>query len=117
MTILVMRQSMQHSLTSGHRTNVAGFGVSSPVDELLTMIPSTHSIYKISIHANPVFMCDVIMSGLLVSFYGSQIFCLHGGLSPSIESLDQIRQLDRVQEVSFYYDPSAAASCVYSSYV
>lgn len=29
-----------------------------------------------------------------------QIFCLHGGLSPSIETLDHIRALDRVQEVS-----------------
>ena len=28
-----------------------------------------------------------------------QIFCLHGGLSPSIETLDNIRQLDRFQEV------------------
>lgn len=28
-----------------------------------------------------------------------QIFCLHGGLSPSIDTLDYIRQLDRVQEV------------------
>lgn len=30
----------------------------------------------------------------------AQIFCLHGGLSPSIETLDHIRALDRVQEVS-----------------
>ena len=29
----------------------------------------------------------------------SKIFCLHGGLSPSLDSLDQIKQLDRVQEV------------------
>jgi serine/threonine-protein phosphatase 2A catalytic subunit len=29
----------------------------------------------------------------------SQIFCLHGGLSPSIDTLDQARALDRVQEV------------------
>ena len=29
----------------------------------------------------------------------SEIFCLHGGLSPSIETLDSIRNFDRVQEV------------------
>jgi len=28
----------------------------------------------------------------------SQIFCLHGGLSPSIDTLDHIRSLDRLQE-------------------
>lgn len=28
-----------------------------------------------------------------------QIFCLHGGLSPSIDTLDHIRALDRLQEV------------------
>ena len=28
-----------------------------------------------------------------------QIFCLHGGLSPGIETLDNINELDRVQEV------------------
>ena len=28
-----------------------------------------------------------------------QIFCLHGGLSPSMDTLDHIRALDRVQEV------------------
>ena len=27
------------------------------------------------------------------------VFCLHGGLSPSVDGLDHIRQLDRVQEV------------------
>lgn len=28
-----------------------------------------------------------------------QIFCLHGGLSPSIDTLDHIKALDRIQEV------------------
>ena len=29
-----------------------------------------------------------------------QVFCLHGGLSPTMDTLDHIRALDRVQEVS-----------------
>lgn len=35
----------------------------------------------------------------LTAVVEGQIFCLHGGLSPSIDTLDQIRQLDRKQEV------------------
>ena len=35
----------------------------------------------------------------LTALIDDQIFCLHGGLSPSIDTLDHIRQLDRVQEV------------------
>lgn len=35
----------------------------------------------------------------LTALVDSQIFCLHGGLSPSIDSLDHIRALDRLQEV------------------
>lgn len=35
----------------------------------------------------------------LTALIEDQIFCLHGGLSPSIDSLDQIRSLDRTQEV------------------
>ena len=35
----------------------------------------------------------------LTAVVESAIFCLHGGLSPSIDSLDHVRQLDRVQEV------------------
>ena len=29
----------------------------------------------------------------------NSMFCLHGGLSPSLDNLDQIRELDRKQEV------------------
>jgi serine/threonine-protein phosphatase 2A catalytic subunit len=35
----------------------------------------------------------------LTALIENQIFCLHGGLSPSIDTLDHIRQLDRFQEV------------------
>lgn len=35
----------------------------------------------------------------LTALVDNQIFCLHGGLSPSIETLDNIRMLDRFQEV------------------
>jgi len=35
----------------------------------------------------------------LTAVVEGQIFCLHGGLSPSIDTLDQIRQLDRIQEM------------------
>lgn len=35
----------------------------------------------------------------LAAIIEGQIFCLHGGLSPSLETLDLIRQLDRKQEV------------------
>ena len=35
----------------------------------------------------------------LTALVENQIFCLHGGLSPSIDTLDQINQLDRHQEV------------------
>ena len=35
----------------------------------------------------------------LTALVENQIFCLHGGLSPSIDTLDHVRSLDRIQEV------------------
>mmetsp|Transcript_10639 Transcript_10639/g.29851 ORF Transcript_10639/g.29851 Transcript_10639/m.29851 type:complete len:307 (+) Transcript_10639:191-1111(+) len=35
----------------------------------------------------------------LTALIEGKIFCLHGGLSPSIDTLDDIRSLDRIQEV------------------
>ncbi|ODQ67466.1 serine/threonine protein phosphatase PP2A catalytic subunit [Nadsonia fulvescens var. elongata DSM 6958] len=35
----------------------------------------------------------------LTALIENRIFCLHGGLSPSIDTLDQVRSLDRFQEV------------------
>jgi serine/threonine-protein phosphatase 2A catalytic subunit len=35
----------------------------------------------------------------LTALVDGKIFCLHGGLSPYIETLDQIRALDRFHEV------------------
>jgi len=35
----------------------------------------------------------------LTALIEHSIFCLHGGLSPSIDTLDHVRELDRIQEV------------------
>jgi diadenosine tetraphosphatase ApaH/serine/threonine PP2A family protein phosphatase len=35
----------------------------------------------------------------MTALVAGKIFCLHGGLSPSLDTLDQARTLDRVQEV------------------
>lgn len=42
----------------------------------------------------------------LTGLVENQIFCLHGGLSPNIENLDHIREMDRFQEV-----PHEGAMC------
>ncbi|CAJ1939980.1 unnamed protein product [Sphenostylis stenocarpa] len=39
----------------------------------------------------------------LTALIESQVFCLHGGLSPSLDTLDNIRALDRIQERSFRF--------------
>lgn len=35
----------------------------------------------------------------LSAVINNKIFCVHGGLSPSIQTIDQIRAIDRKQEV------------------
>lgn len=35
----------------------------------------------------------------LAAIIDNKIFCVHGGLSPSINTLDEIRSIDRKQEV------------------
>ena len=42
----------------------------------------------------------------LTALVENKVFCLHGGLSPSLDTLDHIRQLDRIQEV-----PHEGAMC------
>lgn len=45
--------------------------------------------------------CTEIFDYLSLSaIIDGKIFCVHGGLSPSIQTLDQIRTIDRKQEVS-----------------
>lgn len=45
--------------------------------------------------------CTEIFDYLSLSaLIDDKIFCVHGGLSPAINTLDQIRTIDRKQEVS-----------------
>lgn len=51
---------------------------------------------------------DIFLSSL-------QIFCLHGGLSPSIDTLDHIRALDRLQEVPHEVQIALNVSLIFRS--
>ena len=57
------------------------------------------------------FSIDILFNNILYF----QIFCLHGGLSPSIDTLDHIRALDRIQEVPHEVG-SRQASAVLQTY-
>jgi len=45
------------------------------------------------------YFCDLFDFMPLSALVDNKIFCVHGGLSPKIDTLDDIRKLDRVQEV------------------
>merc|ERR1712063_91633 len=45
----------------------------------------------------------------LTAVIENQIICMHGGISPSLDSLENIRQLDRIQEVP-HEGPMCASS-------
>nr|CAH8859795.1 unnamed protein product [Trichobilharzia regenti] len=47
----------------------------------------------------------------LTALVDNSIFCLHGGLSPSIDTLDHIRALDRIQEVPHEFVLIVSLSC------
>jgi serine/threonine-protein phosphatase 2A catalytic subunit len=45
------------------------------------------------------FLTDLFDYLPLTAVVENQIFCLHGGLSPSLETLDGIKSIDRIVEV------------------
>ena len=63
-----------------------------------THLPS-FSIKLTNSNSIPRLFTDLFDYLPLTALIDNQIFCLHGGLSPSIDTLDNIRTLDRIQEV------------------
>lgn len=45
------------------------------------------------------YCCEIFDYLSLSAMIDNKIFCVHGGLSPTINTLDQIRTIDRKQEV------------------
>jgi len=54
----------------------------------------------------PFGSCEIFDYLSLSATVDDQIFCVHGGLSPTVTTLDQIRTIDRKQEV-----PHEGAMC------
>ncbi|KAJ9082121.1 phosphoprotein phosphatase PP4 catalytic subunit, variant 2 [Entomophthora muscae] len=52
------------------------------------------------------YCCEVFDFLSLAAIIDDKVFCVHGGLSPSVATLDQIRIIDRKQEV-----PHEGAMC------
>ncbi len=51
----------------------------------------THTVWK--------YFTDIFDYLVLSAVVENQVFCVHGGLSPSINAIDQIRNIDRRQEL------------------
>ena len=43
--------------------------------------------------------CACLTCAVLAAVVGGSIFCVHGGLAPEIKLADQIRMIQRVQEI------------------
>ena len=45
------------------------------------------------------YFCDLFDYFPLTALVENSIFSLHGGLSPAIDTLDQVKEIDRVKEI------------------
>ena len=61
---------------------------------------SDHSLfYKICTYSPQLTSPIVSFDTLMFQIVEDEVLCVHGGLSPYIKSLDQIRVIDRNQEI------------------
>ena len=50
-----------------------------------------------------------------ISVIDNKILCVHGGLSPSITTLDQIRSIDRKVKISVIEGPLIILHCIFTA--
>jgi len=87
-----------------HMTLLRGNHESKAISQVYNFYNESLSKYG---SANVWSYCNEIFELMnLAALVGDKIFCVHGGLSPAINTLDEIRQIDRKQDV-----PSEGAMC------